>query len=128
MPSSILFYRSSSNLTIFFKRFIKNFSTIMTPITYCLKKGNLFDLTSSRTLYEIKRKMMTILVLKHFDLPKASVKKLAQYLSFVTNLIKPNNVTPLMTTIIQISRHNILHLLPSGFILSLDHKALYIQP
>ena len=70
-PKTIIEARSFCCLASFYRRFIRHFSSIMAPITDCLKKG-LFQWTpkTSYAFREIKERMSFAPILRHPDLSK----------------------------------------------------------
>lgn len=67
-PSTITQLRSFHGLTSYFRRFIKNSSTIMTPITECTKKGDFKWTREAQIAFEvIKTTMCNAPVLKLLD-------------------------------------------------------------
>lgn len=70
LPTTVTEVRSFHGLTTFYRRFVRNFSSIATPITECLKKGE-FTWTKAATqaFEQIKRKITKahILRLPDFD-------------------------------------------------------------
>ena len=71
-PQTIREVRSFHGLVTFYRQFIKNFSTIMSPITDCLKSEE-FQWTPAATkaFAEIKRMMTEALVMRLPDFSKA---------------------------------------------------------
>ena len=63
--------RSFHGLVTFYRRFIRNFSTIMTPITSCLKREE-FEWTKAavKAFREIKERMMEAPVVRFSDFMK----------------------------------------------------------
>jgi hypothetical protein len=64
-PKTIHKVRSFHGLITFYLRFIKGFSTIMSPITNCLKQGEFqWSKGANRAFEEVKKKMMEALVMR----------------------------------------------------------------
>ncbi|KAI0519614.1 hypothetical protein KFK09_007065 [Dendrobium nobile] len=59
IPQNIREVRSFHGLATFYGRLIRNFNTIVSPITDCLKKGDFhWTLAATRAFDEIKQKMV----------------------------------------------------------------------
>ncbi|KAI9174969.1 hypothetical protein LWI28_025455 [Acer negundo] len=71
-PKTLTEIRSFHGLASFYKRFIRHFSTIMTPISNCLKLGEFkWDSMTNKAFLEIKQKMTETFVLRHPDFSRA---------------------------------------------------------
>ncbi|KAI4370917.1 hypothetical protein MLD38_019209 [Melastoma candidum] len=69
-PMSITEVRSFHGLASFYRRFIKNFSSVMSPLTECLKKENFEWTSSAAKAFEHVKSLMSsapILALPDFD-------------------------------------------------------------
>ncbi|PKU62236.1 putative mitochondrial protein [Dendrobium catenatum] len=143
-PKSIRDVRSFHGLATFYRRFIRNFSTIVAPITDCLKKGEfLWTTTATRAFEEIKKRMMEAPVMRLPDFSKvfevtcdASGIGIGGILSQEGHPVayfseKLNDTRQRYSTydkefyaIIQSLRHWRHYLLPQEFVIFSDHEAL----
>jgi len=70
-PKTIHKVRSFHGLVTFYRCFIKGFSTIMSPITDCLKQGEFqWSKGPNRAFEEVKKKMTEALVMRLPDFTK----------------------------------------------------------
>ncbi|PKU61034.1 putative mitochondrial protein [Dendrobium catenatum] len=144
IPKNIRDVRSFHGLATFYRRFIRNFSTIVGPITDCLKKGDFVWTTSATKAFEeIKRKMVEAPVMRLPDFSKvfevtcdASGIGIGGVLSQEGHPIayfseKLNDIRQRYSTydkefyaIIQSLRYWRHYLLPQEFVIFSDHEAL----
>ena len=70
-PKTIFDVRSFHGLATFYKHFIKNYGSVIAPITDCLRKGEFTQTKPEKEGFNlIKKKMTEALVLCHPDFPK----------------------------------------------------------
>ncbi|KAJ0967944.1 hypothetical protein J5N97_024861 [Dioscorea zingiberensis] len=143
-PTTLSEARSFHGLATFYRRFIKGFSSIMAPITNCLKKGD-FHWTASATkaFEDIKKRMTEAPILRHPDLSKvfevacdASGIGIGGVLSQEGHPVayfseKLNDARQRYSTyekefyaVVQALKHWRFYLLPQEFVLYSDHQAL----
>jgi len=144
VPTNVHEVRSFHGLATFYKRFIRGFSTIVTPITDCIRKGS-FEWTkvTDRAFLEVKTKMTQAPILRLPNFTKvfkvacdASGVSIGGVLSQESHPIafyseKLNDAKLKYSTcdkefyaIIQALRYWRHYLLPLEFVLYSDHEAL----
>uniref|UniRef100_A0A2N9IC59 Reverse transcriptase n=1 Tax=Fagus sylvatica TaxID=28930 RepID=A0A2N9IC59_FAGSY len=143
-PKNIHEVRSFHGLATFYRRFIRGFSTIMAPITDCMKQGEFkWSKAATRAFEEVKRKMTEAPVMRLPDFTKlfevecdASGVGIGGVLSQERHPIayfseKLNDAKLKYSTydkefyaVVQALRHWCHYLLPKEFVIYSDHDAL----
>ena len=143
-PKNIHDVRSFHGLATFYRRFIRGFSSIMAPITACLKKGEFrWTNAAAKAFQEIKTRMVNAPVMRLPDFTKpfevacdASGVRIGGVLSQEGHLItyfseKLNEAKLKYSTydkefyaVVQALRYWRHYLLPQEFVLFSDHEAL----
>ncbi|KAM2088669.1 hypothetical protein ACFX1T_032717 [Malus domestica] len=143
-PTTLTEARSFHGLASFYRRFIPGFSTIMAPITDCMKQGAFLWTPAAATAFTIlKQKMSQAPVLRHPDLTKVFEVAcdasgvgiggvLSQeghpvaYFSEKLNAAKQRYSTydKEFYAVVQALRYWQYYLLPNEFVLYSDHQAL----
>jgi len=143
-PLNIREVRSFHGLATFYRRFIRNFSTIMAPITNCLKRED-FELTkaAAKAFWEIKERMTEAPVMRLSDFRKvfkitcdasgvgiggvlSQEKHPVAYFSEKLNDAKQRYSTydKEFYAVVQALRYWRHYLLPQEFVIYSDHEAL----
>jgi hypothetical protein len=143
-PKNIHEVRSFHGLATFYRRFIRGFSTIMAPITDCMKQGEFtWSTAATRAFGEVKKKMTEAPVMRLPDFTKlfevecdASGLGIGGVLSQERHPIayfseKLNDAKLRYSTydkefyaVVQALRHWSHYLLPKEFVIYSDHDAL----
>ncbi|VVA38897.1 PREDICTED: reverse mRNAase, partial [Prunus dulcis] len=144
LPSTLTETRSFHGLASFYRRFIPSFSTIMAPITDCIKQGEFrWTHAATRAFEALKQKMTEAPVLRHPELTKvfevacdASGVGIGGVLSQEGHPVayfseKLNEAKQKYSTydkefyaIVRALRYWQYYLLPNEFVLYSDHQAL----
>ena len=143
-PTTVFDVRSFHGLATFYRRFIRNFSTIVSPITDCIRKGS-FEWTKAadKAFLELKEKMTQAPILRLPDFSKvfevacdASGVGIGGVLSQENHLVaffseKLNEAKIRYSTydkefyaLVQALKYWRHYLLPHEFVLYSDHEAL----
>uniref|UniRef100_A0A2N9GB76 RNA-directed DNA polymerase n=1 Tax=Fagus sylvatica TaxID=28930 RepID=A0A2N9GB76_FAGSY len=115
-PKNIHEVRSFHGLATFYRRFIRGFSTIITPITDCMKQGEFkWSKAATRAFEEVKRKMT-----------KAPVMRLPDFTKLFEVECDASGVGigGEFYAVVQALRHWCHYLLPKEFVIYSDHDAL----
>jgi hypothetical protein len=143
-PKNIHEVRSFHGLATFYRRFIRGFSTIITPITDCMKQGEFkWSKAATRAFEEVKRKMTKAPVMRLPDFTKlfevecdASGVGIGGVLNqehhpiayFSEKLndakLKYSTYDKEFYAVVQALRHWCHYLLPKEFVIYSDHDAL----
>ena len=143
-PKTIHEVRSFHGLATFYRRFIKGFSTIMSPITDCLKQGEFkWSKGANRAFEEVKKKMTEAPVMRLPDFTKvfevecdasgvgiggvlSQERHPVAYFSEKLNEAKQKYSTydKEFYAVVQALRYWRHYLLPQEFVLYSDHEAL----
>ena len=144
VPKSIHDVHSFHGLATFYRRFIRGFSTIVAPITDCIRKGN-FTWTKStdRAFHDIKKKLTQAPILRLPDFSKVFVvacdafgvgiggvlsqeNHLVAFLSEKLNEARMRYSTydKELYAVVKALRYWRHYLLPQEFVLFSDHEAL----
>ncbi|KAL6562636.1 hypothetical protein OROGR_003643 [Orobanche gracilis] len=145
LPKNVSEARSFHGLATFYRRFIRDFSSIMAPITNCLRKGEFRWSQSATEAFElVKKKMTEAPVLRHPDFNKvfevacdASGVGIGGVLSqdnhpiaFFSEKLNESRRTKYSTyekefyALVRCLEHWRYYLLPKEFVLWSDHDAL----
>ena len=144
VPNSIHEVRSFHGLATFYRRFIRGFSTLATPITDCIRKGNFeWTKTADKAFLDIKKRMTQAPILRLPDFSKvfevacdASGVGIGGVLSQENHPIaffseKLNEARTRYSTydkelyaVVQALRYWRHYLIPQEFVLFSDHEAL----
>ena len=144
LPTTLHEVRSFHGLVSFYRRFINNFSTILAPITECMKVGKFSWIEAATNAFElIKVKLTTapLLVLPNIDIPfelhcdasKIGVgtvlNRLSKPVAYLSEKLKSAQLNYSTYDIefyalVQSLKHWSSYLASNDFILYFDHEAL----
>ncbi|KAL6313103.1 hypothetical protein AAG906_018818 [Vitis piasezkii] len=127
VPSTLQELRSFHVLSTFYGRFIRSFSTIMAPITDCMKKNQfVWTKATTKAFEEIKKRLTKALVLQ-LPIFQKYLKK-ASYCIFSEKLNEAKQKYSIYDkefyVMVQTLRYWCHYLLPKEFVLYFDHEAL----